>query len=182
LLDFIDWVWGHWRDNSSDRDRAITAEVFLAISKYAPERCANLSDRVVPYIFIGKNDTQEDVKETFTSAWSEITGGQRATLLHMDAIIKLAMPLLSHQKWSVKHAAARSIAEAAKAVVSLDDVVASAEAPKVWPALVAALNGKSWEGKEVVLKAFVSFVEKVKGFWNSDSKVAAEINKVRLTN
>jgi proteasome component ECM29 len=182
LLDFIDWVWGHWRDNSSDRDRAITAEVFLAISKYAPERCANLSDRVVPYIFIGKNDTQEDVKETFTSAWSEITGGQRATLLHMDVIIKLAMPLLSHQKWSVKHAAARSIAEAAKAVVSLDDVVASAEAPKVWPALVAALNGKSWEGKEVVLKAFVSFVEKVKGFWNSDSKVAAEINKVRLTN
>jgi proteasome component ECM29 len=180
LLEYLDWVWGHWRDNSSDRDRAVAAEVFLTTSKYAPERCANLAEKILPYIFIGKHDSQEDVKESFTSAWSESAGGQRATLLHMDAIIKLAMSLLDHQRWSVKHAAARSVAEAAKAVVSLDDMAASAEAPKVWPALVAALSGKSWEGKEVVLQAFVAFVEKVKGFWKGDAKIASEINKVRL--
>jgi proteasome component ECM29 len=53
------------------------------------------------------------------------------------------------------------------------------EAKKVWPALVSAIGGKSWEGKEVVLKAFVVFVTKTKGFWGKDAKVADEVNKVR---
>jgi proteasome component ECM29 len=178
LLVFVDWIWSHWRDNSSDRDRGVAAEVFLAISKYAPERCTNLADTILPYIFIGKHDSQVDVKETMVSAWGETTGGQRAILLHMDAILKLATSLLEHRMWSVKHAAARSVAEAATAVASLDELAASAEAHKVWPSLVAAIGGKSWDGKEVVLKAFVTFVEKVQGFWKNDSKVASEINKV----
>jgi proteasome component ECM29 len=180
LLDFIIWIWGHWRDSTSERDRGVAAEVFLMMSKHAPERCAHFADPILPYIFIGKHDSQPDVKETFAAAWGESTGGQRAILLHLDAIVKLAMSLLDHQSWSVKHAAARAAGDTAIAVASLEGMAAKEEAKKVWPALVAAIGGKSWDGKEVVLKAFVEFVEKVKGFWESDAKVAAEINKVRL--
>jgi proteasome component ECM29 len=180
LLNFIDWIWGHWRDSTSDRDRGVAAEVFLMMSKYAPEHCANLADPILPYIFIGKHDSQEDVKETFTAAWAESTGGQRAILLHLDAIVKLAVSLLDHQKWSVKHAAARAVGDTAIAVAGLEGMAAKEEAKKVWPAFVAAMGGKSWDGKEVVLKAFVEFVEKIRGFWESDAKVAAEINKVRF--
>lgn len=85
LLDFIEWVWTHWRDNTSDRDRGVAAEVFYAMAKYAPERCSEFAGTILPFVFVGKHDSQEDVMETFKSAWGESTGGQRAILLHLGS-------------------------------------------------------------------------------------------------
>jgi proteasome component ECM29 len=40
------------------------------------------------------------------------------------------------------------------------------------------LGGKTWEGKEVVLAAFVKFVQNGKSWYSKDSAVAAAIVKV----
>jgi len=50
----------------------------------------------------------------------------------------------------------------------------------VWPVLDKALSGKSWEGKEVVLEAFVRFVERSETYWKADENkdVAKQLEKV----
>jgi proteasome component ECM29 len=178
VLKISEFAWKLWRTSENDRHRAVTAEIFQAMSKHAPERFAALSDRLLPFVFVGKHDDQEEVKETFQKTWSDSTSGPRVIILHLKAMVDLAVSLLDDPKWRLKHAGAKAIAEAAESVAGLDKLVSPGHAPTVWPALVKALGGKSWEGKEVVLQALAKFVEEVKPFWEKDQAVRSEITKV----
>jgi proteasome component ECM29 len=63
--------------------------------------------------------------------------------------------------------------------VSASEGQISFDAAKLlWPSLEKALGGKTWEGKEVVLAAFVKFVQNGKSWYSKDSAVAAAIIKV----
>jgi proteasome component ECM29 len=42
------------------------------------------------------------------------------------------------------------------------------------------MGGKTWEGKEVVLEAFVRFVQRGKTLWDDDAKVAKQIEKIAI--
>jgi proteasome component ECM29 len=55
-----------------------------------------------------------------------------------------------------------------------------AAARAVWPVLDKALAGKSWDGKEIVLEAFVRFVERGEGYWKAQGNegVARELEKI----
>lgn len=173
-----EYAWSLWETSENDRHRAVSAEVFAAVAKHAPERFASLSEIMLPYIFVGKHDDQGDVRSTFKSTWNESTSGPRAVLLHLDSIVMISSDLLDAPRWTLKHAGARSISEISETVAALDKAVSPAQAPKVWPALVKALGGKSWEGKEVVLKAFGAFVKGIALFWEKDSKVANEMTRI----
>jgi proteasome component ECM29 len=50
----------------------------------------------------------------------------------------------------------------------------------LWPALVAAVAGKSWEGKEKVLEAFVNFAVEAKAIVNSDGSKMKELEQIVL--
>jgi proteasome component ECM29 len=173
-----EYAWNLWETSENDRHRAVAAEVFAAFAKHASERFSSLSETMLPYVFIGKHDDQEDVQDTFKSTWSESTSGPRAVLLHLDAIVSLSISLLDAPRWTLKHAGARAISEVSETIAGLDKAVSPAQAPKVWPALVKAIGGKSWEGKEVVLKAFGAFVDGIRPFWERDPKIAEEMSKV----
>jgi proteasome component ECM29 len=174
------FAWKQWRDADADRLRIVGAEIYAAIAKHAPEVFSKHGATTLPAVFVGKHDSVDEVRESFSATWSEATSGPRAVLLHLDAIVSLASSLLGDARWRLKHAGARAIAESAEIVAGLDPMAAKVEAAKVWPALEKAAAGKSWEGKEVVLKALGTLAEKVKGFWEEDGKVATEMTKVGI--
>jgi proteasome component ECM29 len=180
VIKTADYCWELWRDSGNTTRRITAGEVFHSIAKHAPETFSRLSSKFLPFVFIGKHDDEEDVKDAFKKAWEESAGGQRAILLHLEETVKIASSLLENNQWTIKHAGARSIAEATDAVASLDPMSSPVQAPKVWPSLEKALGGRSWEGKEVILKAFVDFVSKVKGFWEKDEKIAQLMNKIMI--
>ena len=89
---------------------------------------------------------------------------------------------LESRQWAIKHTAAKAVADA---VLSITSAVGSenldkAAAEKIWPVLDKALSGKSWDGKEVVLDAFVRFVERGGSWWKEEGKGARvkELEKV----
>ena len=45
-----------------------------------------------------------------------------------------------------------------------------AQADTIWPLLVEALAGKTWEGKEKVLAAYPLFIQKSRCFWPDEQK------------
>ena len=121
--------------------------------------------------FIAKHDSHDHVKELFQDTWTENVGGSRAVLLYLQEILQLATQNLNSPRWAVKHASALAVADT---VTSMGAEISPANARRIWPAIDTALTGKSWEGKEIVLRAFIEFVKKTKEFWQA-SEIGAKM-------
>ena len=155
-----------------------SAEILFAIYKQASYRFNSLAASILPFVFVGKHDSHAAVKEQFQNTWEEAVGGSRAVLLYLKEILDLSSTHLESAQWTLKHTAARTVADSVMAVSVSEGQVSSDVAKVLWPSLEKALGGKTWEGKEVVLTAFVKFVQNAKAWYLKDSAVAAGIVKV----
>jgi proteasome component ECM29 len=54
----------------------------------------------------------------------------------------------------------------------------SSNAEKIWPMLEQAIGGKTWDGKEKVLEAFVLFARTGSELWRKQPDVANRITEV----
>jgi proteasome component ECM29 len=131
----------------------------------------------LPFVFVAKHDTQDPVKELYERTWNENVGGARTALLYLQEIVSLAIEHLDSARWAVKHAAALSIADAAKS--GAQDLNLRQQ-EQLWPALDQALVGKSWEGKEDVLEAYVTFAQHSVLLQQSHPEVTERIRKASL--
>ncbi|KAF2710563.1 major component of the proteasome [Pleomassaria siparia CBS 279.74] len=165
-------------DSEDDKSRLAAGDIVLSISKNAADRFTSLSSDLLPFIFLAKHDTHKTVKRLFADTWSDNVAGSRTVLLYLSEIITLAEQHLESQKWVLKHSAAKAIADCIISITSGTEKIDIANAKIIWPALDKAMGGKTWEGKEIVLEAFVRFVERGSSLWAEDSKVAKQIEKV----
>lgn len=186
ILRLLSFAQSLYFDAAGDRDTTVprhalsAAEIVHAVSKHASDRFTSLGAAFLPFVFLGKHDGADVVREPFAETWNEHVAGPRTVSLYLDEILELAVQHLESAQWAVKHTAARTVAATTIAVADLGLGFADKTGDVVWPALDRALAGKTWEGKEVVLEAFVRFVQAGRQFWEaSDRKnVAAAIDKV----
>ena len=158
----------------------ISGDMIYALSKHSTDRFTSLSGDILPFVFVAKHDSHEQVREQFQNAWNDNVGGSRAVLLYLKEISSLAQQHLDSPRWVLKHTASRAIAQTLIAASSSAVHMSASQAEILWPVLVKAIGGKTWEGKEVVLIAFVKFVEKGGELWENKKEVADEITKVCL--
>lgn len=93
-------------------------------------------------------------------------------LLYLQEILQLGTQHLDSPRWAIKHASALAVADT---VTTLRSDVDVANAKLIWPALEKALNGKTWDGKEKVLRAFVEFISKAKTFWQGSTQIETKM-------
>lgn len=136
------------------------------------DRFSSMAAEFLPLTFVAKHDSHDHVKELFQNTWNENVGGSRAVLLYLQEILQLGVQNLDSPRWAIKHASALAVADTVTALASDVDL---ANAKLIWPALEKALSGKSWDGKEKVLKAFVEFISKAKSFWQASSEIEAKM-------
>lgn len=141
----------------------------------ATDRFNALAADVLPFLFVGKHDPENSVNEAFGKAWSENTGGTGAIKLYLVEIIDMTKTHLASQRWAIKQTAALSLADACKAIGS--DLSAE-QLHILWPVLVSAMGGKSWDGKEAVLEALVSLAVNGKAHFADDIDKLQELRKV----
>ncbi|KAI9789652.1 MAG: proteasome component M29 [Candelina submexicana] len=115
------------------------------------------------------------VKQLFASSWDENVGGSRAVLLYLEEIVALAKHSLNAAQWEIKHTTSRAVADA---VLSCGNELNLTSAALLWPVLNDALGGKTWEGKERVLDAFIVFIQKAPHFWKGNASVARDMEKL----
>lgn len=176
LLKLVESCGKLYFDSDDDRHRVISGDITYAISKYAADRFNSLAGEILPFVFVAKHDTYERAKTLFEETWSENVGGSRAVLLYLKEIVGLASQYLDSARWSVKHTSAFAIADV---VTSSGSSIDDANAKVLWPAFEKALSGKTWEGKERVLKAFIQFA-KNSTFCSNDPKVGEQVEKIVL--
>lgn len=156
-------------------------DIIHAIAKHATDRFNSLAADLLPFVFVGKHDTNEHVKVLFQETWADNVGGPRAVALYLKEILIMAEAHVDSPQWALKHTAARSIADATESVASMNNEMDVAIAQIVWPALEKALGGKTWDGKQEVLHAFSRFVETSGRYWQANVTVAQAMQKVRET-
>ncbi|EDU41831.1 major component of the proteasome [Pyrenophora tritici-repentis] len=169
-------------EESSDRNRLLAADIMRAMSLYATDRFTSFQAEFLPFIFLAKHDSEEQVRKSFTETWDDHVAGPRTVSLYLKEIIVLSERHLESRQWAIKHTAAKTVADC---VLQITNAVGSenidiVNAKVVWPVLDKALSGKSWEGKEVVLEAFVRFVERSEAYWKNgeDKDIAKQLEKV----
>lgn len=170
-------------ESDDDKSRLTAGDIVLSISKNAADRFTSLSSDLLPFVFLAKHDTDDQVKQLFGDTWSDNVAGSRAVLLYLKEIIALAEKHLDSQKWVLKHTAAKTIADTVMSTTtdsSNSEPIAKSNAQIIWPALDKAMGGKTWDGKEIVLEAFVRFVEKSGDLWKEETKIAKQIEKVAV--
>jgi proteasome component ECM29 len=164
--------------NADDETRRqVAADIVYAISKFATDRFNAMAADFLPFVFFAKHDLDEHVKNQFEKTWTENVGGSRAVLLYLREITTLSIERLESPKWVIKHTAALTIADA---VTSAGAEISGPNAAIIWPALEKALSLKTFDGKEVVLHAFVKFTKAGKSFWEKEHGVATQMKKIAI--
>ena len=171
LLKLIAFCKKLYFDSDDDRPRAVAGDIIYATSKHATDRFASFAGDILPFVFIAKHDAYERAKELFQDTWNENVGGSRAVLLYLREIVQLASQYLESPRWSIKHTSALAVAETINSAgVEID----LPNAKIIWPVLDKALGGKTWEGKETVLKAFVKLARSTT-MLKTEGKIADEM-------
>ncbi|KAF8247482.1 ARM repeat-containing protein [Wilcoxina mikolae CBS 423.85] len=176
ILQTVDWCKkNYWA--GEERERRASGAVLGAVYKHATDRANALAVDILPFIFIAKGDTDESVSEEFSKTWTENTGGSGAIKLYLKEIVQISTENLTSARWSTRQTCAFALAAA---VISMSRDITEAQIQVLWPALISATSGKSWDGKEKVLEAFVSLAVDAKQYLQSDEVRMKEIELVVL--
>lgn len=146
--------------------------------KHANDRFNAVAASFMPLVYFAKHDSHDAVKEQFQNTWNEAVGGARAVQLYLKEILQLITANLDSAQWTLKHTAARSIADATITISTTERTLSNDTAAAIWPVLEKALGGKTWDGKQVILEAFVQFVEHAMSYYQATDAVASAIVKV----
>lgn len=97
--------------------------------------------------------------------------------LYLTEIVQLANEHLSSPKWLVKQASAKAIASAA---VAIGADITEVQIKVLYPALISAMAGRSWEGKEKVLDGYAKFLVFAKNFIIANPAQLAESKRILI--
>ncbi|KAK5341475.1 proteasome component M29 [Exophiala xenobiotica] len=158
--------------------RSVAGEIIQAISKAANDIFMNSATLFLPFAFIGRQDTDKDVKERFDVPWKENIGGARSINLYLTEIVSLISAHIKSPLWPIKHACCFSVADM---VSSMDSVETYSDktADLVWGLVQDALDGKTWAGKEEIIKVYPKFVQQAQPLW-SDGKASQQMKKIAI--
>jgi proteasome component ECM29 len=142
------------------------------ISRNASSVFTAIASSVLPFVFLAKHDPEESIREPFVETWSENTGGTGAIKLYIREIMALVARHLEDPQWRVKQVAGLALAGACEAI----GVDIREHLPIVLPLLLKGVGGRTWKGKEAVLKALVVVAVNAREYLST--KDIEEITKV----
>jgi proteasome component ECM29 len=159
VLKTIDFAKNLYLNAEDVTPRVISGEILYSASKLSNDRFMAFAATALPFVFVCKHDGDEHVREQFEKTWQDNVGGSRAVTLYIREIVGLVSD-------------------------ELDAQLDLPTAQLVWPVLERALAGKTWEGKEAVLKALIKFSSQAQTFWQAKElsnlmKVSGPISPLR---
>ncbi|KAH0628380.1 hypothetical protein JD844_009459 [Phrynosoma platyrhinos] len=132
-----------------------------AIGRYSPDVLKNQAKNVLPLAFLGMHEVPEEEKgekedsNLWTEVWQEnVPGTHGGIRLYMEELIVITQKALQSPSWKMKAQGAAAMASIAKQTGSL----VPPHLGMVLTALLQGLAGRTWTGKEELLKAIASVI------------------------
>uniref|UniRef100_A0A8C2YS99 Ecm29 proteasome adaptor and scaffold n=1 Tax=Chinchilla lanigera TaxID=34839 RepID=A0A8C2YS99_CHILA len=133
-----------------------------AIGRYSPDVLKNHAKEVLPLAFLGMHeiaDEEKSEKEEECNLWTEVwqenvPGSFGGIRLYLPELITITQKALQSQSWKMKAQGAIAMASIAKQTSSLVPPYLG----MILSALLQGLAGRTWAGKEELLKAIACVV------------------------
>ncbi|XP_061311111.1 proteasome adapter and scaffold protein ECM29 isoform X3 [Pezoporus flaviventris] len=132
-----------------------------SMGRYSPDVVKSHAKHVLPLAFLGMHEVPDEEKgekensTLWTEVWQEnVPGTQGGIRLYMQELITITQKALQSQSWKMKAQGAAAMASIAKQTGSL----VPPHLGIVLSALLQGLPGRTWTGKEELLKAIASVV------------------------
>ena len=158
--------------------RSVAGEILQAISKTSNDVFMNFGSTFLPFAFLGRNDTDEQVRERFDAPWKDNIGGSRAVLLYLREITTLIAEHIKSPLWPIKHACCLAVAD----LITNSEAIgqwSDADARLIWPLIEEALGGKTWDGKEKVVASYPKFVKHA-SVLHTDVKLTKQMKQIAI--
>jgi proteasome component ECM29 len=142
--------------------RSAAAIVARELALYAADALRGHLSEILPVTFLGRYDTDDDVRECWKTVWQEMAGGKEAGMrLYCREICETAASELQAEHWARRKRAGRALQQMAEGL----GATVSEQLPLVVPPLVALVQGKVWDGKLEVIRALCSILSVCHGAW-----------------
>ncbi|ELW70579.1 Proteasome-associated protein ECM29 like protein [Tupaia chinensis] len=132
-----------------------------AIGRYSPDVLKNHAKEVLPLAFLGMHEIVDEEKSEkeecslWTEVWQEnVPGSFGGIRLYLQELITITQKALQSQSWKMKAQGAVAMASIAKQTSSLVPPYLG----MILTALLQGLAGRTWAGKEELLKAIACVV------------------------
>lgn len=162
---------------SSD-DESLKKVVGLAVDsmqKHAPEQFEIVSTILMPLIFIAKNG-QEETAELYTKVWNEASRTGAGTVkLYIHEITMLVSQHIKSSTFLLRLSCAKSICQVCK---NLDLTTNEKDVLELFEILVEASGGRTWSGKEMIVKALVSLAVFYEQLYSKNATLKSSVESV----
>merc|ERR1719341_3095950 len=144
-----------YMEKEDDANRAAVAFTFQAVNRHNPDVMKSYASSAMPIAFLAmheeKNTNNTEVLEVWEEVWLDGTPGSEGGIrLYQTEIMDLLPQALCSNQWPVKAQAARAIGTVA---TKLGGTIQPAVQKKLIGLLLTGLDGRTWDGKECLLRS-----------------------------
>lgn len=144
--------------SSEVSSKKVVAAAIEAVLKYAPSQFEDVSTIFMPLLFIASNDVEKPISAVFSKIWTEAsTSGSGTVKLYIEEIMSLLSKQLSSNDFSTRKTCGKAISLLCEKV---DLTIKDKQIQTLFSITIEALAGRSWEGKELIVKGLESLVAK----------------------
>lgn len=163
--------------------RQKVADVIVAVAKVSPDHFTAQETLLLPFAYLGSQDTDDYTSKVFKEVWEQHAGSSRTVTRYVQEIVGLAERSLETAQWAIRHTGAFAVAFVAADVANASDTTGSIDSSSIraiWPVFEKALALKTFPGKEKLLQSYPRFVERSEPLWKEDHAVAAQMKKIAV--
>lgn len=154
-----------------------SAGVCKALSQKAPDVVRSCAEGILPLAFVGTFTSEEQTRTAWRETWDENTGGDAGLKLYSKEISDLILHLLQQREWPLKKQGGEALS--ALCVRGATDVLLG-RAKDFHTAIAESLKGRVWDGKSVLVGAFVALSVACKDFYTQQSDCLNEVARIVL--
>ncbi len=146
-----------YMEKDDDASMWAVAYTYEAVNRHNPDRLKAHAAFALPVAFLAMHEelradkSNEEILEIWNEVWSDTTPGTEGGIrMYLKEIMSLLEVAIDSSQWKVKAQAARAMGTVAQ---KMKDTLPEKEQRLLLTVLINALAGRTWDGKEAVVKA-----------------------------
>ncbi|OVF07216.1 putative proteasome component [Clavispora lusitaniae] len=165
-------------ESEDDDQRILVGMASEAVSRYCgSDVFESVAGAFLPLAFIGRHDPLESVKSFFDREWIESSSGNNAIKVYFEEITTLCKIYGQSPNYNIRKIIAKALADMATTI----EIDSDPQTTELLALLLELSKGKSWDGKDLVLKALVGFSTKKTLFLNGHEDILEQVTKTVQT-
>jgi proteasome component ECM29 len=180
VVDFSERINKLYFESEDEKGRELAAIASENVARYSGDKFELVATAFLPLAFIGKYDDNKVVKSNFEREWIENTSGNNNSIkLYLQEIQDFFKKYISSNKFEIRRTLGRSISNLSSSIDDLNQL-SEDSVQGILKLLLEANKAKSWDGKETVLEALVTFSVKAKSLLDTNNNLRETIDRAVL--